>query len=366
MKKELKKVSCALALTLSFTMLGGCGKVAGVDVDGMIDRYSKCCDLVDYEGLEYTETKTEVNDEMVQSQIDELISQYSTTEQVKEGTAVMGDTVNIDFVGKHNGEEFEGGSSNGEGKDLELGSGTFIEGMEEQIANHKVGETFDITVKFPKEYPANQDLAGESVVFTITINYIVKVNAPEYNDEFIASYTDAKSVDEYETKLKEEMVDYYSKSDESYNKSAVMEALMDEVTIKEYPEKDMQEMIDDIINRVQKEADNVGYDFATYVTTTYGMASEQVFRDYISEQAKSYMKEKIVICSVAKKENLTVTKEDVEAIKKKVMEETGYTEKQLNEQYNNKDFVYFALSEKVYDILLEKGKGVPATNTDAQ
>ena len=57
MKKELKKVSCALALTLSFTMLGGCGKVAGVDVDGMIDRYSKCCDLVDYESTQKQKQK---------------------------------------------------------------------------------------------------------------------------------------------------------------------------------------------------------------------------------------------------------------------------------------------------------------------
>jgi trigger factor len=86
------------------------------------------------------------------------------------GTVVEeGDTVNIDYTGYLDGEAFSGGSTNGAGADLELGSGTYIDGFEEQVEGHSVGETFDINVTFPDDYSAT-DLAGKEVTFNITIN----------------------------------------------------------------------------------------------------------------------------------------------------------------------------------------------------
>ncbi len=85
----------------------------------------------------------------------------------------LGDTVNIDYTGYLDGEAFAGGSTNGAGTNLLIGSGTYIPGFEEGIIGHKVGETFDLNLTFPESY-GNKDLAGKDVVFTVTINYIVQ------------------------------------------------------------------------------------------------------------------------------------------------------------------------------------------------
>lgn len=366
MKKSLRKISCILALTLGMTTLSGCGgKVAGVDVNGMISRYSTFCELGEYKGIEYNEQKTVVTDEMIQAEIDDLIDQYSTSENLTTGTANNGDTVNIDFVGKIDGVEFEGGSTEGAGYDLTLGEGRFIPGMEDKIVGHNVGDTFDINVTFPTDYYM-ADMAGKEAVFSVTINHIVKVTKPEYNDAFVAVNTEQKTVAEYEENLKKTMTEYYASSDESFNKSTIMDIVLGNANVTEYPEKDMKELINGVIENVQKEADESGYDFGLYVTSVYGMASEENFRSYLAEQAKDYMKEKIVICAIAKQENIKVTKDDVKEIKEKIMENTGLSEKELKEQYPNKDLVYYALSEKVYQFLLDNGKGVPATSTDAE
>ena len=84
-----------------------------------------------------------------------------------------GDTINLDYVGSVDGIEFEGGSTQGQGTDLTLGSGTYIDGFEEAVEGHKVGESFDIHVTFPENY-GNSDLAGKDAVFNITINGVYK------------------------------------------------------------------------------------------------------------------------------------------------------------------------------------------------
>ncbi|MGN0362304.1 MAG: FKBP-type peptidyl-prolyl cis-trans isomerase [Bilifractor sp.] len=101
-------------------------------------------------------------------------SSSATTLDKTAGTVVKaGDTVNIDYTGYLNGEAFDGGSTNGAGTDLELGSGTYIDGFEDQVEGHKVGETFDIEVTFPENYGVS-DLNGKKVTFTVTINGVYK------------------------------------------------------------------------------------------------------------------------------------------------------------------------------------------------
>ena len=108
--KKFKTLGYVLSLALGMTMLTGCGKkVDGVDQQSMIDKYAAYCDLPDYKGLEYEETKSTVTDADVKTKIDSLLQQYATKTQVKEGTVKEGDNVNIDFVGSIDGEEYEGG-----------------------------------------------------------------------------------------------------------------------------------------------------------------------------------------------------------------------------------------------------------------
>lgn len=367
MKKRLKGLGCVLVLTMGLTMLSGCGKkVNGVDTEKMIEKYSALCTLGEYKGVEYVETKTEITDEMLQAEIDDFLAEYATSEKKTSGTAEEGDNVNIDFVGSVDGVEFEGGSSDGAGYDLVLGSGRMIEGFEEQIIGHKVGDVFDIDVTFPEEYNSNPDLAGADAVFEITINYITITTPPDYTDEFIASNTDAANIEEYENSIRENLQERYKTSDENYNKSAVMTAVIDGSTINEYPEQEMQELIDKTISDVEARASESGYDLATYVAAMYGMSSEEAFREYVSSLAEDYMKEKIVVCAIAKAENINVEKKEADDYKKLMMESYGITdEEEFSEYYSDEDIVYYTLADKVVDFLLENGTPTQATDTDA-
>lgn len=366
MKKQFRALGYVLSLALGMTMLTGCGKkVDGVDQQGMIDKYAAYCDLPDYKGLEYTETKSTVTDADVRNKIDSLLQQYATKTQVKEGTVADGDNVNIDFVGSIDGVEFEGGNSNGAGYDLTLGSGSMIPGFEDGIVGHKVGETFNIKATFPENY-GKDELNGKEADFKITINYLTQTELPEYNDAFVASYTDATSILEYEDSVRKDLVEQYEQSDKSQNESAIMQVLVEKTTYNEYPQQEMQDLIDKSIAQQEQAASSYGYSLGDYVTARYGFSDEDSFRQYIQGLAEDYIKEKIAVCAVAKDTGITVTKEEVDNYRKKIMDYYSYEdESKLEENYSSEDIVYYALAEKVVDFLLENGKGVEATATDA-
>ncbi len=365
MKKQFRTLGYVLSLALGMSMLTGCGKkVDGVDQESMIDKYAAYCDLPEYKGLEYEETKSTVTDADVKTKIDSLLQQYATKTQVKEGTVKEGDNVNIDFVGSIDGVEFDGGNSNGAGYDLTLGSGSMIPGFEDGIMGHKVGETFNIKATFPENY-GKENLNGKEADFKVTINYMTDTQLPEYNDAFIASYTDATTVLEYEDSVRKDLVEQYEKSDKSANESAVMQVLVEKTTYNEYPQKEMQDLIDQSIAQQEKAASQYGYSLGDYVTARYGFQSEDDFREYVQGLAEDYMKEKIAVCAVAKDAGITVTKEEVDDYKKTVMDYYGYDSSTLEENYSSEDLVYYALAQKVVDYLLENGKGVEATATDA-
>lgn len=365
MKKQFRTLGYVLSLALGMTMLTGCGKkVDGVDQQSMIDKYAAYCDLPDYKGLEYEETKTTVTDADVDAKIQSLLNQYATKTQVKEGTVKEGDNVNVDFVGSIDGEEFEGGNSNGAGYDLTLGSGGMIPGFEEGIVGHKIGETFNVKATFPENY-GKDELNGKEADFKITLNYKTDSQLPEYNDAFIASYTDATTVLEYEESVRKDLVEQYEKSDKSANESAVMKVLVEKITYNEYPEKEMQDLIDQSISQQEQAASQYGYSLGDYVTARYGFSNEDAFREYVQGLAEDFMKEKIAVCAVAKDAGITVDKAEVDDYKKSVMDYYGYDESKLKENYSSEDLVYYALAQKVVDYLLENGKGVQATASDA-
>lgn len=152
------------------------GYVAGVTASDYIT-------LPEDLGLTLSDEANTVSDEDVADYINEnIMVNYTETQEVTDRAAADGDTVNIDYVGTVDGVEFDGGSA--EGYDLTLGSGTSIDGFEEQIVGHTPGESFDVTVTFPEDYRAT-DLAGKEAVFATTLNYISESVTPELTDDFV-------------------------------------------------------------------------------------------------------------------------------------------------------------------------------------
>lgn len=364
--KKIKIISSILAVSMSMVLLSGCGKDnSQKKLDKMIDKYSTYCTLGDYKGIAYDVASTEITDEMVQEQVNSLLSTYATSKYVTSGTAQLGDTVNIDFVGRVNGEEFEGGSSQGMGYDVTLGAGDFIDGFEDQIVGHSVGDVFEVNTTFPDSYPQNPDLEGVDAVFEVTLNSIKETVYPEYTDAFVASYTDASSIEEYEQSLRERLEESYSSNDESSNKAAVMQQVVDNATINEYPTQEVENLISDTISNVEEYAKSSNMDLASYVSINYGFANEEEFRQYISGITEDYIKEKIVVCAIAKAENIKVSEDEIKEYKKKMMDSYGMTdEDDFAEIYSDEDIMYYTLADKVANFVVENA--VSATDTDAE
>lgn len=143
--------------------------------------------LPTYKGIEVPSSVYTIGDDDVDTQVKSILSGYSTTNQILDRTVADGDTINIDYVGKIDGTEFDGGNTQGKGTDVTIGTTSYIDDFIDQLIGHTPGETFDVNVTFPDSYPSNTALQGKDAVFSVTINYIAEKVTPELTDDFVAT-----------------------------------------------------------------------------------------------------------------------------------------------------------------------------------
>lgn len=205
---------------------------AGLTDDGRIEDadMASMVTLADYRNISLPEDEIAASEDEVAAEIDSVLEPYqelSTDEQME---IADGDTVNIDFVGTVDGEEFDGGSSEGAGYDLTIGSGSFVDDFEEQLIGHKPGEEVTVDVTFPENY--SEELAGKDASFAVTVNGIMVT--PELTDDFVAeNLADTEEVStaaEYRAKVEN---DIYQEHLEEYLKEYVLE----NSTVNSYPKK---------------------------------------------------------------------------------------------------------------------------------
>ena len=152
-----------------------------------------------YKGLSAAKETVKVTAKEVEEELERVRARQGRSIEITDCEAKMGDTANIDYEGFVGDKAFDGGK--GEGYDLELGSGTFIPGFEEQICGHKIGESFDVKVTFPTEYHA-EELAGKEAVFKTSLNSLKYTELPELDDEFAKDVSTFDTLAEYKEDLK--------------------------------------------------------------------------------------------------------------------------------------------------------------------
>lgn len=364
--RKSRLLSTGLVFVLGVSMLSGCGKKKSND--DYIAKYAAMCQLGEYKGVEYHPMNLEVTDADVQYQVMQLVAN-SAAEQVMETGEVVasGDVVDITFDGTVDGVAFDGGSTNGSTYELTLGSGRMIPGFEEGIIGHKVGETFTIDVTFPEDY-GKENLNGKDAQFKICIVSAVHKVAPEYNDAFVASNTDCQTVEEYEASVRADLEEQNAKNINSYNESNVTTTVIENSVILEYPEKEMEDMLNKTMENVKTEANAYGYTIPDYISARYGVDSEETFKSYLQESIKDFMSEKIVICAVAKAESIKVSDDEIAEYKKGMMDAGGFPdEATFDGVYTADEVMYYTLADKVVDFLVENAVPVEdeATDTDA-
>ncbi len=362
---KFRKISAVLVAVMILSLLSGCGKKSKGVIEDMQKEYSKFVTLGEYKGVEYTEQKTVITSDDLEYDIDNLIAQNTKENQIKEGIATFGDAVNIDYVGSIDGEEFDGGSTQGMGTEITLGESGYIDNFDEQVAGHSPGDAFDVKVTFPDDY-GNTDLAGKDAVFATTLNYIVEKIEPKYNDALVASATDYSTVDEYEAALIEEKQKSADDSDLSTNKNQAFQAAIDACTVSEYPEAEVNERVEMVMGNVEQEAEANGVDINGYLAN-YGYDLD-TFKDNVKQSVETYIREKMIVVAISEKEGITVTEEEADNKVKELLEMSGLSDKEtLSKQYGFKDedYYYEVLYQKVVDLIFENAVAVEATETDA-
>lgn len=263
--------------------------------------------LGQYKGLTIEKETAAVTDEDVQAEIELARDRASRLVEAAEGyEAKKGDTVNLDFVGKVDGVAFEGGTA--EKYDLELGSGSFIPGFEEQLEGVKVGDVKDVNVSFPEDYHA--ELAGKSAVFTCTINKVSKREMPEIDNEFVKDVSDFDTLDEYKTDIRAKLLSEAEKRAEATNENKLMDAVVDgsEVVVpSELVAERQQEMYDEFSQRLMYQGLKIE-DYCKYMKTT-----EEQLKDSYKQAAEKYVKTRLVFEQIIHEESLKPTYEAIEA-----------------------------------------------------
>ena len=260
-------------------------------------------EISDYKGLEVKKTTKTVDDAAVDAEIDKIRNRNARSISVEDRAAQIGDTAVIDFEGFLDGVAFEGGK--GEKFPLELGSGSFIPGFEEQVAGKNIGEDFDVNVTFPEHYQA-ENLAGKPAVFKCKLHEIKGKELPNVDDEFVKDVSEFDTLDEYKPDIKSKLEKAAADEASTNLDNALVDAVIGKMKA-EVPQVMYQRRIDEIVrewsarNRISVE------DYLKYT----GVTMDQ-FRANFTEVAKRQVDLRLALEKIAELENITVSDEDVE------------------------------------------------------
>lgn len=345
--KRISKLLCLACAGALVLQLAGCSFFqkdgADANAESGVSIYGKVSDF-DYENFDYSagldengywsgvkaldhvklpedaaaipvpKAEVQPTSEEIQAEIDNLLRMNAATTQVTNRAAANGDTVNIDYTGTVDGVVFNGGAA--AGYDLTLGSGSFIDGFEDQVVGHTPGETFDVKVTFPDGYGDTTDaegntmtLSNQKAVFSVTLNYISETVLPTLNDEWVdASFgatNDIHTVADLEALCSELLTD-------ANIKDYVMDYLMKNSEFKALPEVITDYQVNQCLNYYNTMAKYYGYGLEDFVKETAGYENADALLASMDANLERYSQEALLYQAVAESLSVTPTQEQLD------------------------------------------------------
>lgn len=265
-------------------------------------------ELGEYKGLHVEKKEVEVTDEQVDAQIKDMMGRDAKMVVAEEGAVIeKGDFAIIDFAGTVDGEPFSGGE--GKGYPLEVGSNSFIPGFEDQLVGLSKGDSTDVEVTFPEDYFV-KDLAGKEAIFKVNIQDVKRKELPELNDEYVASKTDFKTVEELRANYKERM----QKAAEANAKAEYEHELIDLAVANakfSVPEIMIEDKISQMVEEMKMSLESRKMSLDMYMQYT-GLDMAKI-RENQRPVAEENVKTDLVLDAIAKAEDIQVDMADVDA-----------------------------------------------------
>lgn len=307
--------------------------------------------LGEYKGLAYQEEAVEVQEEEIDLEVTTLREKFAEM-VTKEASAENGDTVVIDFLGKKDGVAFEGGQA--EGHQLELGSGSFIPGFEEQLIGTAAGDKKDVEVTFPENYHA-AELAGAPVVFEVTVHEVTRKELPELNDEF-AKDVNAPNVETL-ADLKNHIKENIEKSKKDRAENMAMDKLISEVVEGaqvDIPEEMINEETDQLVQDFSQRIQQQGASLSVFLEMT-GQKIEDL-RSQMSVDAEKKVKLRLVLEEIAKQEKLDVEEAEIDKEYQSIAEQYHMEVEKIKELIQPSNLKYDIRLRKAYELIKDSAK----------
>ncbi len=367
-KKTVTLLVCAMAASM---ILGACsteeaqvedteteeGETEVITADEMLA--STGYDVTEYVTLpdDYMDLTVEltsdynVTDDEIQEYVEQYILAYYPAYDLTDKTTVEdGDIVNIDFVGTIDGEEFDGGSA--EGFDLTIGSDTFIDGFEEGLIGQEVGTTVDLNLTFPDDY-SSEDLAGQDVVFTVTINGIMEETTLTY-DEITDEYVEDTFGDYGMTTVDDLMADVedtLESSNESLEQSEIQDNVLQQLVEKStinYPEELLDERLDSYLDQVKEGAEEYEMDYEDYVVEYSEYDDVETFESDSRSILEEYLEQELILEAIVADQQISITRSEFDEFVDVYVAYYGFeSAEEFYEYYGGEDYVMLNYAENI-------------------
>lgn len=311
--------------------------------------------LGEYKGLEVEEQSVEVTDEDVTNEIEQLRARHAELVVKEEGKVEEGDTAVIDFEGFIDGEAFDGGK--GENHALEIGSGQFIPGFEEELVGKETGEDTEVEVTFPEDYHA-EELAGKKAVFKVKIHEVKSKELPELDDEFAKDVDEeVETLEDLKSKKKEELEAQKKQNADNEKRETLIQKASDNAEV-DVPEAMVDTELEQMVREFEQQLQMQGMTLEMY--SQFSGQDENALKEQMKEDAAKRVKTNLTLEAIVEAENLEASDEDVNAELEKMASMYGAEVEQLVQMLGgNTDTIKNDLKMRAaIDFLAENSKAV--------
>ena len=308
-------------------------------------------ELGKYKGIEISKIEYTVKDEDIEHELGHMQEHNSRLITVDDRPLENGDTATIDFEGFVDGVAFEGGKA--EGHELEIGSGAFIPGFEDQLVGMKIDEDKEIKVTFPKEY-FSKDLAGKEATFKVKLHEIKKKELPELDDEFAKDVSEFDTLDELKKSIKEKLEKNNEQRAKYETEDAAIKAVCEKAKL-DIPSGMIDLEIDNMLKDFEQRLSYQGLNLEQYLKMI-GRTEEEMRKEY-EPQAIEAIKSRLVLEAIIKAEKIEASEEEIKAKMEEMAKNYGKKVEELSENENLKNYLEEGIkSEKALEFIVENAK----------
>ncbi len=305
--------------------------------------------LGDYKGLPIKKKATRVTQKDIDAEVERLQQRYADMVVKEEGNVESGDTAVIDFEGFKDGVAFDGGKA--ESYPLEIGSGAFIPGFEDQLIGMAKEETKDINVTFPEDYQV-ADLAGQPVVFKVTVHEIKTKVLPEANDELIkeAKIKDVETMEDYRAYVKKNLSERKDRENEENFTNELLEKVVANAEV-EIPDAMIERETDEMVREITQRLSAQGFTLEQFAQVT-GQDEEKI-RAEVRQDAEKKVRVRLVLEAVAEAEQFEISDEEIDAELKAIADQYSMQIEQVRNLISHDAVSYDLRQRKALELIKE-------------